>query len=86
MVKTIIYVNIYFNHFCFLINLVNFTQGVQEFFAFAQQHVRSSDNSLTRIRPLSPFIFLYLPLSSFHFSLNHSTRQPTPLSKERGWG
>ena len=31
MVKTIIYVNIDFNHFCFLINLVNFTQGVQEY-------------------------------------------------------
>ena len=43
------------------------TQGVQEFFAFAQQHVRSSDNSLSSIRPLSPSIFLYLLLPSSTF-------------------
>ena len=49
--------------------LVDKNEGVQEFFAFAQQHVRSSDYSLSSIRPLSPSIFFYLPLKT-HYLIN----------------
>ena len=65
------------------------SSGVQEFFAFAQQHVRSADNSLSSIRPLSPSIFFYLPLPSSTFLylpsskdslLNQSTCQLIYLS------
>ena len=66
----------------------NRCSGVQEFFAFAQQHVRSSDNSLSSIRPLSPSIFLYLllPSSTFlplktHYLINQLVNLSTCLLK-----
>ena len=56
------------------------SSGVQEFFAFAQQHVRSADNSLSSIRPLSPSIFFYLPLKT-HYLINQLVNLSTRLLK-----
>ena len=69
---------------CFFVSLKEFLVNLfKEFFAFAQQHVRSADACLTRNRPLSPSIFLYLLLTSYKdSSTSESIEAPsstTPL-------
>ena len=72
---------------CFFVSLKEFLVNLfKEFFAFAQQHVRSADACLTRNRPLSPSIFLYLLLTSYKdSSTSESIEAPSPR-RGRGEG